>query len=545
MDRRLIGLMWLLMAAVACSMGSRVAFADDEGEALRKCYADGDPSAQAPNRVTCNLCTPRPPINGVDPHQFWTTFVNTATVPPGVCSPFGGVYTSRSWQGDCSTRPSKPASQRQGTSGDRCENYCAYTLDCTGQTLCEVSFPGKSYTFGAWKPNGNTCVSGDPPPSTDPDPPCDPDSGVCYYPSGPKFCGTTADGVVCVPSPRPTHGPDCGTGDTSAVCAGTPSDPTAPPPTPPNPPIPPNTPPDQTINVNVITGTGVGGGPITINVTNNNNNGGGGDDGGGGDPGGGGENGGGGSGQGGEVCPDGSAPVNGQCAAHGTCADGSAPVNGQCNGTQTCSNGQPPVNGSCSGDGNCSNGQPPVNGQCPVTCPNGATPVNGQCPPTYQPCQDGSQPVNGQCPAGHCNPVTDPNHCENGQAGGGEGCEAAPSCNGDPIACATLYQSWATKCEVHKLNPEHSPGDDEYGPVNSDSHAIWNNDGDVDPADSLDTSGFGYSGGGGACPDLPTVEFLSQSYSLADYLPCDPLRILAAMILLAAYVQAAYIIGRS
>jgi hypothetical protein len=164
------------------------------------------------------------------------------------------------------------------------------------------------------------------------------------------------------------------------------------------------------------------------------------------------------------------------------------------------------------------------------------------CPPIYSQCQDGSQPVNGMCPASHCNPATDPNHCSNGQASGGGTCGAAPSCNGDPIACAALYQTWSTRCEVHKLNPDVLPSPGDYG-VEHDASEIWES-GDADPSTELDASGFGLGSGGGACPDMGSASFMGDAFNVADYVPCDSLRILAALILLAAYVQAAYIIGR-
>lgn len=37
-------------------------------------------------------------------------------------------------------------------------------------------------------------------------------------------------------------------------------------------------------------------------------------------------------------------------------------------------------------------------------------------------------------------------------ASGGTACDAAPSCNGDAIQCAVLYQQWKNRCETSKLN---------------------------------------------------------------------------------------------
>jgi hypothetical protein len=358
------------------------------------------------------------------------------------------------------------------------------------------------------------------------------------------------DGVkVCV-----SEIPGCsGSQSDGHVCAGNPPpDPPPPPATPPDPNDPDQpAPPPLSDGGDNCTGDGSCS-PITINVypPGGTGGGGGGGDPGGGDPGGGDPGGGNddddGSGQGGQLCPDGTHPVDGQCPAqHGTCQDGSQPVNGQCNGTvHHCSDGSTPVNGVCAGDGNCDNGQPPVNGSCGVTCPDGSAAVDGKCEAPWSPCQDGSQPVNGQCQAGQCNPQTDPNHCEQGHASGGGDCGAAPACNGDQIACSVLFQTWSTRCEVAKLNPEDGPEDSDYGPVHTGDEVVHDGS-ETDPSSALDASGFGYGAGGGACPALPVVEFLGESFDLADDIPCDPLRVLAALILLAGYVQAAYIIGRS
>ena len=357
-----------------------------------------------------------------------------------------------------------------------CDGGCK--VKCSGWCY-SMEVGNREWFFGAFGPDGSQCNAADGGPlNPSPQPPCDYSVGICYDTSGPKFCSTPSEGhpAVCVPSPRPNHGPDCGTNSHDAICAGTPNNPAAPPPPPPNPPIPPGPngqppPPDVTTNFNFNCQGGCNtfsSGPVTVTT---NTDGGTGSGGGGSDPPG--DDGGSGTGGAdGQTCPDGSAPVAGRCpAGHDTCPDGSAPVNGRCRGAPgQCADGSQPVNGTCTGGGNCSNGAAPVGGVCPPTCPDGSTAQNGSCQAPWSNCPDGSAPVNGTCTPSACNPQTDPNHCESGgTASGGGSCSTAPSCNGDQIACATLFQSWSTRCAIegHSQAPDDGSGSHTAGEVSS------------------------------------------------------------------------------
>jgi len=66
-----------------------------------------------------------------------------------------------------------------------------------------------------------------------------------------------------------------------------------------------------------------------------------------------------------------------------------------------------------------------------------------------QPCADGQTE--------NCSPA------DKGTASGGGDCSAAPTCSGDPIQCAQLFQQWKTRCEA---DPE----------INFDSIELPNND---------------------------------------------------------------------
>jgi hypothetical protein len=444
-----------------------------------------------------------------------------------------------------------------GSNGHICHSGC--TQIPTGPSICYPDETGltthKICTADGWHADGSQCDPIRPPtdgPPPDVPPPPDNCNGsscapppVDVDPGPPDICMLVGGVVHCVPQPPSPCG---GNPTVGYLCAGTP--PPSPPPPPATAPDPNNptqpAPPNPSIQVISCSGDGS---CSTVNVnyfgggaSSGGGGGGGGGGDGGGDGGGGGTDPGGGSGgQGGEVCPDGSQPVNGQCAASQICPDGTQPVNGRCNQTTgRCTDGSFPVNGACPVGTQCSNGAPPINGVCPPTCANGSVPVGGQCPPTYV-CQDGSTPVGGQCPVGHCNPVTDPNHCEGSQANGGGTCAAAPSCNGDPVGCATLYQSWSTRCEVAKLNPTELPQSSDYG-TDYTAQQVWETSTD---GDSIPLNNSGWLGGGGSCPQLPSAQFMSTTVDFSSIFPCDALRVLAQIILLAGYAQAAFVLGRS
>lgn len=261
-------------------------------------------------------------------------------------------------------------------------------------------------------------------------------------------------------------------------------------------------------------------------------------------------------------------PVNGRCAAPpGNCPDGTAPVNGQCNGQLgSCAGGVAPdpvlgcplicadgthipAGGTCAnnggnGAGACPDGSTMENGFCYANCPDGTPAVNGRCAAGSGTCPNGSVPVNGQCPVGGgCDPATDPNHCagNNNNAGGGGTCTSPPFCSGDLIACATLTQEWRTTCAVDALTHGDQPSPGDYGDTFTAAQA-WAPGDDGTQLPPLD--GAGWLGGNEQCPALPTVTFMDHSFDVAQMLPCSALAILSQLILLAGYVQAAYILGK-
>lgn len=146
-------------------------------------------------------------------------------------------------------------------------------------------------------------------------------------------------------------------------------------------------------------------------------------------------------------------------------------------------------------------------------------------------------------------------------ASGGGSCGAAPTCTGDGIACAILYQTWATRCAVVALDGTGSgPGgdgeDDETGTFDPNSAAGQGTDPhpdisavreDVEGSEilaGLDDSGFGLSR---SCPALSLPEFEIAGYTAE--MPweklCGWLEILAAVILLVGYIHAGHIVLRA
>lgn len=134
------------------------------------------------------------------------------------------------------------------------------------------------------------------------------------------------------------------------------------------------------------------------------------------------------------------------------------------------------------------------------------------------------------------------------QAGGGGTCGAPPSCSGDGIACATLYQQWETRCAIDRLaaglNGDGSQGDG--GGDEEDDNPWGEGDGstpsfNVQNVDSqlLDTSGFM---GGGSCPTWGPIEILGVSYPLPQ-VHCDILEWIGFLVVAVALVVAARILG--
>lgn len=425
--------------------------------------------------------------------------------------------------------------------------YSTRYPDITGNTSGSVihSPPG-------WRPDGSQCnplapdaPSQEPPP----EPNCDNDQCISsddHYP--PKFCVEHQGKQVCV---GPDDGPCAGDNAKGYLCLGNP---------PPDPPPPPETKPDPNNPSQpappAASGSGSGfcnGAGACVSNSWEYTEGGAGTGGGDppddpDDPG---------TGPGGiggpNVCPDGSAPQGGRCPAPVMCPGGTAPVNGRCPSATNCPVGTTPTGtaGQCAPTSGttCPPGSTQVGNVCQgtVTCPNGATPdANNTCPGTVGTCPNGAQPVNGQCDiTSACDPETDPNQCqgqEEGNAGGGQTCGAAPFCSGDPVVCQVLHQQWRTRCQLELTYGTDSDvsmgGEADPGPY--DPNAVFE-EGDGDGwFDQLDASGWL---AGSSCPQFEPIEVMGTTIDFGQIDYCWIFAMMHALVLAAAYFRAAQIIG--
>lgn len=146
------------------------------------------------------------------------------------------------------------------------------------------------------------------------------------------------------------------------------------------------------------------------------------------------------------------------------------------------------------------------------------------------------------------------------QAGGGGTCQAPPSCSGDGIACASLFQQWRTRCAIEGLSNQLGNGDgggtgNGDGEGEGDDAAEYNGpDADEDPqganrgtlglgTNRIDESGFWSSR---ACPTLPVIPLgIFGSFdpnSLAWF--CDFVTIVrGVLILLGAFIALRILMG--
>lgn len=179
----------------------------------------------------------------------------------------------------------------------------------------------------------------------------------------------------------------------------------------------------------------------------------------------------------------------------------------------------------------------------------------------------------------------------NTSSGGGD-CGTAPNSHGDQIAAQTAYQTWATRCAIERAQEEDGTlktkqatgtgtgtggtgtgglgtcSASEVGTalctmkegiaaikgffdgIGSEAGGLDTTEGETeepgsvwadenDPELDLDASGFGFAGG--SCPAPPT--YMGTSLDPGGNM-CLFAMIIGALVLAAAYVQAAYIVGR-
>jgi hypothetical protein len=181
------------------------------------------------------------------------------------------------------------------------------------------------------------------------------------------------------------------------------------------------------------------------------------------------------------------------------CEEGQVIVDGRCeeppDEPEDCTPGQVFKDGSCV-DTSCPTGTVQVNGQCiDDGCPEGQTLQGGICMSgTEGECESGSTLQGGSCvpDTGPGDPIEGETK-EPGTASGGAQCNQAPTCKGDAIECAVLFQQWKARCAVENLADDLTEPFDSSGII-SEFQSLLDGNGPSDILDGLDlenTEGIG------------------------------------------------------
>ena len=126
-----------------------------------------------------------------------------------------------------------------------------------------------------------------------------------------------------------------------------------------------------------------------------------------------------------------------------------------------------------------------------------------------------------------------------GSASGGETCEAPPVCSGDPVGCAALAQQYAARCEAKSLFGVEGANTDTGAGMMEDASSLWGDGSGGSGA--LDEAGFLTAAR--VCPAPPSFVFLGMDRTIDTAGMCDIAAVVAALVLLIAFAQAAWIIG--
>jgi hypothetical protein len=122
-----------------------------------------------------------------------------------------------------------------------------------------------------------------------------------------------------------------------------------------------------------------------------------------------------------------------------------------------------------------------------------------------------------------------------GEASGGEGCDAPPSCSGDAVLCAVLHQEWLTRCPAEVTNAQI---DAQLG----DNPVIPSTEHDMSSALSQTL----VVGSGGECPAPTTVTLPGGSQIEIDVITwfCSLAERIAPLVMVMAYLVAVMIVAR-
>lgn len=126
-----------------------------------------------------------------------------------------------------------------------------------------------------------------------------------------------------------------------------------------------------------------------------------------------------------------------------------------------------------------------------------------------------------------------------GSASGGETCASPPVCSGDPVGCAALAQQYAARCEAKSLFGVEGANTDTGAGMMEDASSLWGDGSGGSGA--LDEAGFLTAAR--VCPAPPSFVFLGMDRTIDTAGMCDIAAVVAALVLLIAFAQAAWIIG--
>jgi hypothetical protein len=124
-----------------------------------------------------------------------------------------------------------------------------------------------------------------------------------------------------------------------------------------------------------------------------------------------------------------------------------------------------------------------------------------------------------------------------GSASGGESCAAPPVCSGDPVGCAALAQQFLARCEANTRGDVTGADLDETAGLPETAGSLW---GDADTS-TLDEGGL--LGVARTCPVPPTFTLGGATRTIDTSGMCDLGAIIAALVLLVAFAQSAWILG--
>ena len=93
-----------------------------------------------------------------------------------------------------------------------------------------------------------------------------------------------------------------------------------------------------------------------------------------------------------------------------------------------------------------------------------------------------------------------------------------------------------------KLPNFNETQDPNIGPDQYTQADAWDNSASTNPADSLNESGFGWSR---SCPSFAPVSIMGYSVQIGNEVFCTVMTIIGALVLMAGYLHAGYIIGRA